>query len=83
MMLKAGTVQQTAGSRADVLDTLDDICEEVETVLYTNRTLSGNAIDIRLDGTEIELDGTGEAPVGTATMAWVVVYEVDRDGPTI
>ena len=63
-------------------DTLDDICLEVETALMTDSTVDGLVDDIRLESTEIEIDGSGETPVGIVQMVWAILYRANSAAPT-
>jgi hypothetical protein len=66
------TIQAIAKAVADLDDTLDEICRQVEVVLATNQTVSGLANALRLNGTNISLDGGGDQPVGVASMSFEV-----------
>jgi hypothetical protein len=71
-----------AKASSDLDDTLDDIAEEVETALHASTGLATYSKLVRLQSTEIELDGEGEIPVGVIRMNWIVIYRVDRTAPT-
>jgi hypothetical protein len=65
------TIRGVAKATSGLDDTLDGICKEVEVVLATNKT--GLLQNIRMTGTTITTEVTGDQPVGVATMT----FEVD------
>ena len=71
-----------AKATADLDDTLDDICAEVEIALMASSAVSALVKDFRLISTEIEIEGEGEKPVGAARMEWQAIYRVNGDSPT-
>ena len=76
----------TAVARAvdDLDDTLDLICQEVEAALAMPcAALGGVAKLITLSGTEIDLRGESEQPIGQADMAFDVVYMAAENAPDV
>ena len=61
---------------ADPMDPVDDICEQIETAMDANRFLGGEAADVTLTDTEIDiLKEDGADPlVGRATLTYAVTY---------
>jgi hypothetical protein len=60
---------------ADLDDTLDQICKEVETALAMPVAgLAGLAKDINLVSTEYDLEGVSEKPTGSATLIYEIGY---------
>lgn len=82
VVVAARATQAGGSSRSAMLDTVDDICQEVEAAIVADPTLGGLAIDAMLEGTEFRVDGSGEIPVAIAEMEWRVRYSVDRSNPT-
>jgi hypothetical protein len=77
-------VVAVARAVADLDDTLDGICKEVEIALAMPiSALAGIAKNVTLAGTEIELTGGAEKPVGTATMTYVVEYFALENAPDV
>lgn len=72
------TVQAIASATADLDDTLDTICSQVETAIYGASTISN---DTRLLNTDIELTAIGEKPVGTATMTYSMILSTFEGSP--
>ncbi len=69
---------------ADLDDTLDQICKEVEIALAMPcAALAGIAKTITLTSTDIELQGTSVRPVGQAAMTYEVVYLAAEDAPDV
>jgi len=67
----------------DFDDTVDTICEEVETALANDRTLNGLAKFSQLTGTEINYNGEGETPVGVVTLTYQVQYRTATNAPNV
>tara|TARA_R110002020_G_scaffold340746_2_gene555546 strand:- start:578 stop:1042 length:465 start_codon:yes stop_codon:yes gene_type:complete len=66
----------------DMENTLDKICEECETALASDPTVSGLAIDSFISGTEIDYQGQeAEVSVGTVVMDWSVTYRTNTTAP--
>jgi hypothetical protein len=66
-------VVAVAKAAADLDDTLDQICKEVEIALADPvATLASIAKSIVLVSTTIEMERSGEKPTGTATMLYDV-----------
>lgn len=61
-------IEAYARAVSDLDDTLDLICKEVETAI--GGVSSGIALDMYLQGTQIEFDTLGEQPVGKATLIY-------------
>ena len=63
------------GAAPDPFDPLDDITEQVETVMDANRFLGGAAGDSVLEDTEIRIhDDRGDPLLAVATLTYVVTY---------
>lgn len=79
------SLQVVAMARAvsDIDDTLDQICKEVEIALAVDITLGGKCKSVTLTSTTIELTGTSERPVGSATMVFDVDYYVMENAPDV
>lgn len=70
-----------AKAAADLDDTLDAICAEVEADLYADPTFGGLVIkDVDLVETTMEME-KHDKPVGRASMRWEVLYRVDATAP--
>lgn len=67
-------IEACAKAESGLDDTLDLMCQEVETALAASPTLSGTAHDSWLTGTEIQLSGEGEQPLGVARLSYTVLY---------
>lgn len=77
-------VVAVAEATADLDDTLDQICKEVEIALAMPcAALAGIAKSITLSATDIELQGTSVRPVGQAAMTYEVVYIAAEDAPDV
>jgi len=61
--------------------TLDLIAAEVETALMADQFLTGLSHGIDLVGTEIELTGDGEKPVGVIVMIYRIYYLTGEGAP--
>jgi hypothetical protein len=86
MQQRSVNVEVVAVARAvaDLDDTLDGICKEVEIALSMPLSaLAGIAKNVTLASTEIELTGGAEKPVGTATMTYVVEYFALENAPDV
>jgi hypothetical protein len=80
------TIDVTAVAKgvADVDDTLDQICKEVEIALAMPcSALNGLSKSIDLTSVEIELDGGSEQPVGKATLRYQVLYFTEENAPDV
>lgn len=65
-------------------DRLDDLCEAVEDAIGADHTLGGVVKDCVLTDTQITLDSTGDAPIGSARMQFRVLYRTaETDAGTI
>lgn len=77
-------VQALAKAAADLDDTLDQICQEVEVALAMPcSALAGIAKTITLLATEIQLAGDAEQPVGMAAMTYEVFYMAAENAPDV
>lgn len=73
-----------AKATADLDDTLDGVCKEVETALAMPLSaLSGKGKSIQLVSTEIELSGEGERPTGQAVLTYQVDYFNQENAPDV
>lgn len=73
-----------ARALADLDDTLDGICKEVEMALAMPcSALAGLAKTITLTSTDIEMQGTSDRPVGQAAMTYEVVYLAAENAPDV
>lgn len=74
-----------AKAGADLDDTLDGICKEVEIAIETWSIagLGGLAESIQLVSTEFELQGVGEKPTGTATLTYELSYFTQANAPDV
>lgn len=75
-------VRAVASATSAVENTLDGICAEVETALAVDLTLGGLTIDVQLLRTTLDIDGSGEATVGVATMELQILANVREGSPT-
>jgi hypothetical protein len=65
------TVEVQAYARgANLANTLDTICEQVEVALGAALTVQGKAVQLIYQATEIEFDGEAEQPIGRAAMTF-------------
>jgi hypothetical protein len=55
-------------------DRLDRLCEAVENAIGADNTLGGVVKDCVLSDTQITLDFSGDAPIGSAKMQFRVMY---------
>ena len=75
-------IEARAKSAADVDDTLDTICAEVEVALYADQTLGALSKTLQLKTTEIAFSGELDQEVGLAKMTFEIMYRVDATDPT-
>jgi hypothetical protein len=70
---------------ADYLDDrLDRLCEAVENAIGADNTLGGVVKDCVLNDTQITLDSSGDAPIGSARLQFRVSYRTaETDAGTI
>lgn len=61
--------------------TLDDIIEDVEYAIATDRTLSGSVKDTQLTSIRSQFAGDGEQPCAVAVMTFNVVYTTKENAP--
>jgi hypothetical protein len=65
-------------------DRLDRLCEAVENAIGADNTLGGKVKDCILIDTQITLDFSGDAPIGSARMQFRVSYRTaETDAGTI
>lgn len=77
-------VRAVAKGIADLDDTLDGICKEVEVALAMPcAALAGIAKSITLFATEIEIEGGAEKPTGQAALTFEVVYLAAENAPDV
>jgi hypothetical protein len=77
------TIEGYAKGTANTDDTLDTISKEVETALAADTTINGLAKDIYLTGTDIQLSGEGDQPIGIVTMTFDVQYRTANNAPDV
>lgn len=86
MLQRTLQMQIVALARAtvDLDDTLDQICKEVETILANPLSiLNSLARSIKFLGTEIEMQGTAEKPIGAATLSYEIEYFTLESAPDV
>ena len=76
-------VVAVARAVADLDDTLDGICKEVEIALASAGSLGGLAKSVTLASTELEMSGEVEKPTGRAQMTFEVEYFVLENAPDV
>jgi len=76
------TIEAVEEAATGLAATLDLICLEVEAAVFNDAPLAALAFDGGLRSTEIDLTGDGEAPIGTATMDWFFVYQINISDPS-
>ena len=78
-------VVEVVARDADYLnDRLDRVCESVENAIGADHTLGGKVKDCILTDTQITLDFSGDAPIGSARMLFRVSYRTsETDAGTI
>ena len=59
----------------DVDDSLDELCRLVEAVIDLDLTLGAVCQDMRLTGTELEFDDSGERLIGSAILSYDCEYQ--------
>ena len=74
-------IEGYAWATSNLDDTLDTISEEVETAVAADPTCNSLAKDTVLNGTEIELTGEGDSPLGVVRLTWLVGYRTDANTP--
>ena len=62
-------------------DTLDDIAEEVETVLFADDALLAEVSDLRQGSQTLRLEGEGDNPIGVIDMTFFAFYRVQEGVP--
>lgn len=76
--------EAVAKANADMDDTLDLMCSEVETAVSVDPALGGLAkIKCNLISTDIGLDGSTDKVVGRAVMSWRVVVLTMSNAPDV
>ena len=76
-------VEGYAKATANLDDTLDTVCKEVETAIAGDTKLNNLARNAFLTSTEIQLNGDGEQPIGVATMTFEVNYRTINNAPDV
>lgn len=77
-------VAAVAQATADLDDTLDGICKEVEIALASpGATLAALAKNIALVATDIELTGEAAQPTGRASMEYRITYYTHETAPDV
>ena len=76
-------IDAIAKAVADLDDTLDQICKEVEIAMAADLTLGGKCKSVTLTNTTIELSGSSEVPTGRAAMTFDVDYYVLENAPDV
>lgn len=76
------TVEAYVSANADFDETIDDISAEIESAMYTNRTLGGLARDSQILGVEVDFSGDGENPVAIAVFTIEIQYVTVEGSPT-
>lgn len=76
-------VEGVTKATANLDDTLDLIAKEVEVALAADVTLGGKCRDLWLSGTEIDLGGDGEKPLGIIKMTFRVDYFTTQGAPDV
>lgn len=76
-------VRAVAKATADLDDTLDQICKEVEIALAMPNATVSVVKTITLVATDIELDGSAEKPTGQAAMTYEVIYFTAENAPDV
>ena len=61
-------------ANANLDDTIDTICEEVEEALFTDRLINDLALDSFLVNTDISYNGEGDNPLGIVVMTFQITY---------
>jgi hypothetical protein len=76
--------EAVAKAAANLDDTLDLMCKEVEVAIAANSTLGGLALlHCSLASTEIQMDGNSEVPAGMATMSWKIEAFTMSNAPDV
>ena len=70
-------------ANANLDSTLDTICGNVETAMALNKNLNGLALEVLLERTEIDIDGSGEKPVGIAQMTYRAIAFQNLPDPAV
>lgn len=75
-------VAPAGGSTVSLADVLDDLCEEIEAVLFKQPRFWGLAAiqGLAFRGAEIELREDGSSLLGACALTWSVEYDTE-DGP--
>lgn len=70
-------------ANANLDSTIDTICGQVETALALNKNLNGLALDVLLETTQIDIDASGEKPVGIAQMTYRAITFQNLPNPSV
>lgn len=63
----------------DVDTEIDDLALVVERTLVADLALRAIILDLYLESTDIEIDGSGDQAIVTAQIVWSVTYQVDTE----
>lgn len=70
-------------ANANLDSTLDTICGNVEAAMALNKNLNGLALEVLLERTEIDIDGSGDKPVGIAQMTYRAITFQNLPDPAV
>ncbi len=68
------TVEIYVAANQNTDNTIDKICDEIESEIYNDVTIAGNAKDVIVSSVDVDFDGDGEVPVARATMNLTIIY---------
>lgn len=68
------TVEIYVAANQNTDNTIDKICDEIESEIYNDVTIAGNAKDVIVSTVDVDFDGDGEVPVARATMNLTIIY---------
>lgn len=67
-------IEIKAEAEASVDDDLDDLAQEIETILNADRSLSGTAMDSNYTSTSISISSEGDKEIGTVLLNYEIKY---------
>lgn len=67
-------IEAIVQATANLDDTADSICYDVEALLGANRSITGTASSSLYTGTNIEFNGEGEKPIAIFTLNYEITY---------
>lgn len=70
-------IHVTSTDNDTLQDTLDNIAEEVENIMYVDHTLTGTCDDQMLEQVELDFRGEGDQPIAACRMVFIVEYITD------